>query len=156
MPNVTMREWATLLAEALSDCELLARVTTGGSEGSEAWISAHLSSVVDVSIRLAIAPSPRGALLPEVRVGSSSALPSNLTAARAHLDAARAVVSCAERAYARLYRYTVWPENAPCDACGGTGRVRHNDHPCASCDGLGVRNDPPAGETTVMKEIGNE
>jgi hypothetical protein len=146
MADVTRKEWVNLLYAALTPAPAWVKVSAGhgrtlGVDAEEAWITAHLEGVIDISVGLAPVSVQEGVLRAEVRVGSSSSLPSNITAARAHVDAAAQTISFAEHVYTRLFRYRVWLHDAPCGACSGRGWQGHAGNPCLRCGGLGVRND---------------
>jgi hypothetical protein len=79
-------------------------------------------------------------LIPNVRVGSSGGLPSDLSVAQAKLNDMRIVLDALHYCNAACADLRLFPEGkCPCAQCSGRGYSSRSDTPCGACKGKGVR-----------------
>lgn len=82
-------------------------------------------------------------LVPKVRIGSSSALPSDAYQALIIVRDNEATLQRALSCLASLGPVRVWLSNCPCPFCSGRGWVQSKDNLCQRCGGTGMRQPPP-------------
>jgi hypothetical protein len=79
-------------------------------------------------------------MVPNVRVGSGSGLPSDLSYAQAKLNDMRLVLEALHFCNVSCSNIRVFPEGkCPCAQCRGSGTKFRSDAPCEACNGEGVR-----------------
>jgi len=135
--NITHTEWlASLegLSAKLQRAARFARVT----HDSQAVRIATESTTATVQLVPQLVPADRHTMIPRVRIGSSSCLPSDVLRAQAQLTETQDVLNLAIHAQALVGHTAVWLDgDCPCSACSGTGKVRRVA--CRRCEGTGKR-----------------
>lgn len=133
MSNITLSEWKARLKDVAAKVSALAPTLNVEVDRCTLRIKTD-------ALSLRLEPDFHGDWgPPEVSVGSSSALPVNITLARATHSVIGRALEAGEYAFLLVGSVRVWIANCPCDSCSGRGRQMYSDAPCDRCGGTGKR-----------------
>lgn len=140
--NLTLSEYEALLR---TSCERF-----GCTERSLEWEGSRtlaprwesIGRLMTCSISLDNSGDELRALIPRLRIDSSSTVPDDPLLAITLLQDAQETILRASKAFALLGSPVVWIRDCPCSYCNGSGTEYKSKSTCTHCNGAGVRNDP--------------